>query len=75
VNKMKKYLNFVGQSVDCAGRFLYDMRRTQTESELFKVCDLHLSARAGELFAAEAYPGVVARPNCETPLAQCADLF
>ena len=75
VNKMKKYLNFVGQSVDPEGRFLHDMRRTQTEAELFTVCDRHLSARSAEPFALEAYPGVVARPNCETPVAQCADLF
>src|SRR5207249_3115698 len=26
VNKMKKYLNFIGQSVDPAGRFLHEMR-------------------------------------------------
>jgi nifR3 family TIM-barrel protein len=75
VNKMKKYLNFVGQSVDPEGRFLHDMRRTQTEAELFTVCDRHLAARAAEPFALEAYPGVVARPNCETPVTQCADLF
>jgi len=75
VNKMKKYLNFVGQSVDPEGRFLHDMRRTQTEAELFTVCDRHLSARSAEPFALEAYPGVVARPNCETPVTQCADLF
>jgi tRNA-dihydrouridine synthase B len=30
VNKMKKYLNFVGQSVDPAGAFLHDMRRAET---------------------------------------------
>ena len=35
VNKMKKYLNFVGQSVDPTGAFLHDMRRAESEQELF----------------------------------------
>ncbi len=67
VNKMKKYLNFVGQSVDASGAFLHDMRRTETERELFDVCDRHLLANATAPFASEPYPGVIARPNCETP--------
>jgi tRNA-dihydrouridine synthase B len=69
VNKMKKYLNFVGQSVDPTGAFLYDMRRVETERELFQVCDAHLLAEPTRLFSAEPYPGVIARPNCETPTA------
>ncbi|MGH7994739.1 MAG: tRNA dihydrouridine synthase [Opitutaceae bacterium] len=73
VNKMKKYLNFVGQSVDPEGAFLHDMRRTSSEAELFAVCDAHLAARAAEPFASEPYPGILARPNCETPEADvCA---
>jgi tRNA-dihydrouridine synthase B len=71
VAKMKKYLNFVGQSVDPAGAFLHDMRRAQTERELFAVCDRHLLAEPGKPFADEPYPGVIARPNCETP-ASCS---
>jgi tRNA-dihydrouridine synthase B len=67
VNKMKKYLNFVGQSVDPAGAFLHDMRRTETEAELLSVCDRHLLAEPGREFAPEPYPGVIARPNCESP--------
>ena len=67
VNKMKKYLNFVGQSVDPTGAFLHDMRRTQTEVELFTTCDRHLLAEPGRVFAPEPYAGVIARPNCETP--------
>ncbi len=67
VNKMKKYLNFVGQSVDPAGAFLHDMRRTETEAGLFEVCDRHLLAEPGREFSPEPYPGVIARPNCETP--------
>lgn len=69
VNKMKKYLNFVGQSVDATGAFLHDMRRTETESGLFAVCDRHLLADGvgGREFSPEPYAGVIARPNCETP--------
>ena len=67
VNKMKKYLNFVGQSVDPAGAFLHDMRRTETELDLFAVCDRHLLEDPFREFAPEPYAGVIARPNCETP--------
>jgi tRNA-dihydrouridine synthase B len=72
VNKMKKYLNFVGQSVDPAGAFLHDMRRTQSEQELFSVCDRHLLANPAQPFDLEPYPGVVARPNCEAPEDGCS---
>lgn len=67
VNKMKKYLNFVGQSVDAQGAFLHDMRRVESEQELFTVCDRHLLAEPGREFSPEPFPGVIARPNCETP--------
>ncbi len=67
VNKMKKYLNFVGQGVDASGSFLHDMRRAESEAELFAICDRHLLADPSREFAAEPYPGVIARPNCETP--------
>lgn len=66
VARMKKFLNFVGQGVDPTGAFLYDMRRTTTGEELFAVCDRHLLTDPDRLFADEPYPGVIARPNCET---------
>ena len=71
VNKMKKYLNFVGQSVDPTGAFLHEMRRVETEAELFAVCDRHLigDGAASREFSPEPYAGVIARPNCETPTA------
>lgn len=69
VNKMKKYLNFVGQSVDGDGAFLHDMRRSESERELFAVCDRHLLTNADRPFSLEPHPGVIARPNCETPQA------
>lgn len=68
VNKMKKYLNFVGQSVDPSGDFLHDMRRTTSELELFTVCDRHLMTHPDREFMIEPFPGVIARPNCETPV-------
>jgi tRNA-dihydrouridine synthase B len=67
VNKMKKYLNFVGQSVDPTGAFLHDMRRAESEIELFTICDRHLLTETHKPFSPEPYPGVIARPNCETP--------
>lgn len=72
VAKMKKYLNFVGQSVDPEGRFLHDMRRAMTEAELFAVCDRHLLTEPEKPFATEPYAGVIARPNCETPDQSCS---
>jgi tRNA-dihydrouridine synthase len=69
IAKMKKYLNFVGQSVDPAGAFLHAMRRAGTEAALFSVCDEHLLAEPTREFSPEPYPGVIARPNCETPAA------
>jgi tRNA-dihydrouridine synthase B len=72
VAKMKKYLNFVGQSVDAEGKFLFEMRRAMTEADLFAVCDRHLLAEPTKLFATEPYPGIIARPNCETPVESCS---
>jgi tRNA-dihydrouridine synthase B len=69
IAKMKKYLNFVGQSVDPAGAFLHAMRRAETEANLFSICDEHLLADPTREFSPEPYPGVIARPNCETPSA------
>jgi len=74
VGKMKKYLNFVGQSVDPDGAFLHAMRRTKTEAELFAVCDQHLLAEPMREFSPEPYAGVIARPNCETPAADGCSL-
>jgi tRNA-dihydrouridine synthase B len=72
VAKMKKYLNFVGQSVDAGGAFLHAMRRAMTERELFVVCDQHLLAEPAKEFSSEPHPGIIARPNCETPVESCS---
>jgi tRNA-dihydrouridine synthase B len=42
VQKMKKYLNFLGLGVEPTGAFLHAMRRTKTKAELFALCAGHL---------------------------------
>ena len=67
VTYVKRYLNFLGPSVDPGGAFLHDMRRAGSEAELFAVCDRHLLRNGTDLFALEPYAGVVARPTIEAP--------
>jgi tRNA-dihydrouridine synthase len=38
VQKMKKYLNFLGLGVEPSGRFLHEIRRVDTKAEFFRVC-------------------------------------
>ncbi|WP_404788870.1 tRNA-dihydrouridine synthase family protein [Altericista sp. CCNU0014] len=66
VSYLKKYLNFIGQSVDAEGQFLFEMRRARTEAELFGICDRFLLREPDRPFAVEPYPGLIARPSCET---------
>ncbi len=42
VQKMKKYLNFVGLGVEPTGQFLHLIRRVTTEAEFFRVCESFL---------------------------------
>src|SRR5258706_12037400 len=42
VQKMKKYLNFIGLGVDRAGEFLYQIRRVTTQEDFFRVCERFL---------------------------------
>ena len=42
VQKMKKYLNFIGLAVDPEGKFLHAMRRVETRADLFSVCKTYL---------------------------------
>lgn len=64
---LKKFVNFIGQSVDSEARFLKAMRWAKTADEFWRVCDEHLVAdgRANLPFNPEPFPGVVARPNAE----------
>jgi tRNA-dihydrouridine synthase len=66
-SRLKKFLNFVGQSVDPEGKFLYEMRRAEGLAALMNVCDRHLieDGRADQPYPEEPYPGLVARPNRE----------
>ena len=50
VQKMKKYMNFIGVGVDPDGRFLHEIRRVTTEAEFFATCERYLGHNA-EVFA------------------------
>jgi tRNA-dihydrouridine synthase B len=42
VQKMKKYMNYLGLGVEPTGRFLHDIRRATAEAEFFRICAAHL---------------------------------
>jgi tRNA-dihydrouridine synthase B len=46
VQKMKKYLNYVGVGVEPSGKFLHDIRRVAAQADFFRVCEEHLSHNA-----------------------------
>ncbi|HTD67146.1 MAG TPA: tRNA-dihydrouridine synthase family protein, partial [Candidatus Limnocylindria bacterium] len=39
VQKMKKYLNYVAAGAEPTGKFLHDIRRVETRTEFFRVCE------------------------------------
>jgi tRNA-dihydrouridine synthase len=43
IQKMKKYLNYIGLGVEPTGQFLHDIRRATTEAEFFRLCETYLS--------------------------------
>jgi len=53
VQKMKKYMNFIGIGVESSGSFLHDIRRVETEADFFRICDDHLSH--GNLMSLEPF--------------------
>jgi tRNA-dihydrouridine synthase B len=65
LSHLKMYLNYIGQGVDAAGIFLRDMRKAQTEAELFGVCDRDLLTHPNQVFPMEPYTGLLARPKAE----------
>ncbi len=67
LSHLKMYLNYIGQGVDGAGVFLRDMRKAQTEAELWAVCDRDLLTDPELVFPAEPYGGLWARPRSEEP--------
>jgi tRNA-dihydrouridine synthase B len=42
VNKLKKYMNFLGDGIEPAGAFLHAMRRATSGAEFFRICEEHL---------------------------------
>lgn len=73
VGRMKKFLNFVGLSVDADGQFLHEMRRAQTKKALFIICSNFLlkEGRAEQFYNLEPFEGLVARPSSETSYSSC----
>jgi tRNA-dihydrouridine synthase len=43
VQRMKKFMNYIGEGVDADGRFLHEIRRAKTEEEFFRICETHLA--------------------------------
>jgi len=39
VQKMKKYMNYVGMGIESTGQFLHQIRRVTTKSDFFSVCE------------------------------------
>jgi tRNA-dihydrouridine synthase B len=39
VQRMKKYLNYIGMAVDPAGEFLHQIRRVTTQADFFRACE------------------------------------
>jgi tRNA-dihydrouridine synthase B len=68
VARMKKFLNFVGLSVDPDGKFLYEMRRASTKSDLFRVCSSYLldNGKESQFYNIQPFDGLVARPSSES---------
>ena len=67
VARLKKFLNFVGLSVDQDGCFLHDMRRAKTRLQLNNICQKYLvkQGKAKELMSVTPHQGLVARPSSE----------
>ncbi|SVD30999.1 uncharacterized protein METZ01_LOCUS383853 [marine metagenome] len=39
---MKKYMNYIGLGIEASGDFLHSIRRAQTETDFFTICEDHL---------------------------------
>jgi hypothetical protein len=58
VGYLKMFLNYIALSVDTEGHFLRLMRQTQTEVEMFNLCDRVLLADLTKTLALAPYSGV-----------------
>lgn len=67
LGRMKKFLNFVGLGVDPKGEFLFSIRRSNTQKELFETFErfLLLNGKREEEMPLSPFSGLVARPSCE----------
>jgi tRNA-dihydrouridine synthase B len=43
VQKMKKYMNYLGLGVEPTGRFLHEIRRVNTKADFFRICEEFLN--------------------------------
>jgi tRNA-dihydrouridine synthase B len=43
VQKMKKYMNYIGLGIEPTGQFLHEIRRTTTEMQFFEICERFLN--------------------------------
>jgi tRNA-dihydrouridine synthase B len=43
IQKMKKYLNYIGLGVEPTGQYLHHIRRATTETKFFRLCEEYLS--------------------------------
>jgi tRNA-dihydrouridine synthase B len=43
VQKMKKYMNYLGLGIEPTGEFLHQIRRVETKAEFFRVCEQFLN--------------------------------
>ena len=43
VERMKKYMNYLGVGVDAEGQFLHQIRRVTTQADFFRVCEAFLA--------------------------------
>ena len=65
VARLKKFLNYIGLSVDLKGEFLFQMRRTRTRSELDRVCRYFLlnDGRSDQPMHLEPLSNMAYRPS------------
>ena len=43
VQRMKKFMNYLGEGVEPTGAFLHDIRRVATTADFFRVCEEHMA--------------------------------
>ena len=69
VARLKKFLNFIGLSVDQEGQFLYHSRRAKSRLDLDRICQIYLieDGKAMKPMELRPHEGLIARPSSETP--------